>query len=275
MEKRLLEKLKQLFDHKENIYRALAIILITVYTFLFLSRLLVHAPDDYENTALRAKVNTGDLTVQMTSKTFYADRNLLEVGLMIDNNANSIPTGYSVDVAEKTNLKAHYKTQLIKIVDNYYLLYIHRLPAGWTNVSVLVHAAGSSGESSFSSNQKLYVSEPSAVKKKHFQSLQASAYAANYYRMLIGDCNRAMAKEGEKQARYRENISALNSQIRALKDQASYQTGSDKQDTESNIMSYQSQIVSLENDIRQSQIRANDNRQEIDLLQKKLKKMAQ
>ncbi|MFT8389953.1 MAG: hypothetical protein ABF683_01605 [Sporolactobacillus sp.] len=275
MERRLLEKLKKIFDHKENIYRALAAVLIVVYAFLFLSRLIVRVPDDYENTALRAKVNTGDLTVQMTSKTFYGDRDLLEIGLMIDNNANVIPTGYAVDVAEKTNLKVHYRTQLIKIVDDYYLLYIHRLPAGWTDVSLLVHAAGSSAQSSFTSSQKLYVSEPSAVKKKHFQSLQAPVYAAHYYRMLINDCGRLIAKEGKKQARYRKNIRSLNTQIRALKDQASYQTGSNKENTESNILSYRSQIGSLKNNIQRSKTSAKESRQEIDLLQKKLKKRVQ
>ncbi|MDD9150460.1 MULTISPECIES: hypothetical protein [unclassified Sporolactobacillus] len=273
MEKRLLGKLKQFFDHKENIYRVLAGVLIAAYAFLFLSRLLVHVPEDYENTALRTKINTGEITVQMTSRTFYADRNLLEIGLIIDSNANAIPTGYAVKVAEKTNVKAHYPTQLIKIVDDYYLLYIHQLPAGWTDVSVLVSDTGSSGLSLTSDNQKLYVSEPKAVKVKHFKSRSMSEHAADYYHLLIGDCEQSITKEGRKQAADRQNIHALNSQIRALKDQASYQTGSDKQTTESNISSYESQINGLQNDIQQSQTRAKDSRQEIGLLQDKLKKM--
>ncbi|MFT9116831.1 MAG: hypothetical protein ABF586_09230 [Sporolactobacillus sp.] len=267
------QKLKQIFDRKENIYRALAVVLVASYAFLFLSRLLLHVPDAAENTPLQTRVDTGEVTVQLTHKTFYTDQNLLELGLIIDPDSGTLPTGYAVKVAEKTNTQAHYRTQLIHVIDDDYQLFIHRLPAHWTDISVRIGPAGSSGLSDLSSSQTLYSSASSTGQKTAFHPQTLTGYAVQYYQFICRNDQHAIQKEAKKQARDRRTIRALKHQIGVLSEQASTQTGSDKTTTESTIQAYQSQIGSIQNAIQASRDRAAERREEIQLVLKKLKKV--
>lgn len=262
------ENVTHLLNRKENYYRILAVAIVVIYGFLLSSRFLIHLPNDLEDTPLRRQITNDTITAQMTEKTFFTDRNMLQVGLIIDDQSVTIPRGYAVVVKEKSNTKVNYKTQLIKITDAYYLLFVHRLPANWQSVSLQISEMGNSN-SAFSTDQKLYVANPKTTKVAHFKQQSSSYYTNQYYELLIKDDQKSIAREYKKQKDYQSDIRDIENKISSLKDQLTYQTGSQKQDTQNKILNEQTQMNGLKTNIQNSQDRVSEYRTEIQLLKKK------
>jgi hypothetical protein len=262
------ENVTHLLNRKEFYYRILAATIVVIYGFLLSSRFLIHLPNDLEDTPLRKQVTNDTITAQMTEKTFFTDRNMLQVGLIFDDQSVTIPRGYAVAVREKSNTKANYKTQLIKITDAYYLLFVHRLPTNWQSVSIQISEIGNS-DSTFSTDQKLYVANPKTIKVGHFRQQSSSYYANQYYELLIKDDQKSIAREYQKQNSYQSDIRDIENKISSLKDELTYQTGSQKQDTQNEILNQQTQMNGLKTNIQNSQDQVSEDRTEIQLLKKK------
>lgn len=253
---------------KGSLYQLMGFGIVLLFCFFLSSRLLIQGPHEYKNTPLRKKVQSNLLTEEMTSKTFFTDKNILVVGFMIEPSTNAALPDLRAKVQEESNLKAKYKTDFIQITEQYYVLFVQSLPSKWTSVSVQISEKGSNSNG-ISSPKKLYIAHPKTKIRTHFVKESKAYYENQYLELLIADAKKAIEKAVQKQQNFHQDIKKTHSKIKSLTDELSYQVGQGKVDMQTNITSLKGQIKDDQIQIKESQNAAQEQQKKIRLLKKK------
>lgn len=223
--------------------------LVGVYLFFLTSRIIFNTPSDNPDTELRTPITMGNHTVEIASKEFFSDRNLLEVDLMINKKGTSLPPDLKVKVKEKSDTDVEYKTDVKKITDEYYVVFVQDLPKKWKSVSLEVGDKNDESNSTISMNKKLYVGSQKVSTSEVFIKQKVDYYKAKHIDILMSDANKLIKNEDKNINKADSNISKFEENIVTLKSDLEFQTESEKVETQTEIKSNESQIASLKKEI--------------------------
>ncbi|KDN91251.1 hypothetical protein MF621_004227 (plasmid) [Bacillus velezensis] len=233
-------------------YKFSTAVIFMILLFFLSSRIIFGSPFEVENTKLNTPVSINNMTVEMTDRTYFSDKNLLEIDLMITDSTQDVPPRLEADVKEKSNKSKKYHPEIIKVRDDFYVLFISGLPKDWTAVSVLLNDKNDDDSGSLGSNEKLYSSSSDTKTLDVFVKRNKDFYEAKYIDLKIDANKKLIKEEEEKQDKYAAENTQLNSRTSSLKEDEKYQTAKEKEETESQISSNESKISSNEDAIKDS-----------------------
>lgn len=225
-------------------YKRMMLIIIVVFLFFLSSRIIFNAPSEDEDTPLRTPVERSNMTIEIVSKEFYMDTNLLQIDLIVNESGNGIPADLDVEVKEKTNTKEQYKKELTQITDQYYVLFVHDLPQKWKSVSLDLYNKREA-ENTINLDEKLYVSNTETDKKEVFIQRKIEFYEVKFINLLIEDADKIIQNEQEKKIETMKKITQMERRIESIQEEFTYKTEAEKAEEKQTIASLQSQIETL------------------------------
>lgn len=253
-------------------YKQMVYILSFVFLFFLSSRIIFNAPQKNEDTPLRKPVSFENLTAEISSKRFFTDKNLLQVGLIIKEINSDIPSDITVNIKEKTNQDKKFKTEIVKIVDEYYVIFIHDLPKKWKSVSIEV-INKNTNQGTIKLNSKLYVaSEKSEVKNK-FIKQNLDYYEEEYINILIKDTQKDIKSKEDLIKNNKKDIDKIEQKISSLKSNLDYETDQEKEVTNQEINEKNSKIESLNKEINEKETEIKELKDRIENLKLKQKNL--
>ncbi|MCE4051672.1 hypothetical protein [Bacillus sp. Au-Bac7] len=254
-------------------YKLFASILVVVYVFFLTSRITLQTPQEEKDTPLREVVNSDNYEIEITSKEFYTDQNVLEVDLIIEEKASNILSDLEVEVKEKSNVKATYKTELNKINNEYYVLFIKGLPSKWESVSL--EFFDKNNKASVRSTDKMYVAKEKAKVFDTFIQYSKNDYVVKHTNVQIRDAEKAIKEEENNIKKAKNNNLKYDAQRTALEDELAYQTDTEKEETQSKINGIKSSVNASNNAIKESEELIEEWQDRITKLKEKKEKLLQ
>lgn len=261
------------FKTRGGKYKFYASVLVVVYLFFLTSRITLQTPQEEKDTPLREVVNSDNYAIEITSKEFYTDQNVLEVDLIMEEKASNILSELEVEVKEKSNVKATYKTELNKINNEYYVLFIKGLPSNWKSVSLAFF--DKNNKAVVRSADKLYVAKEKVKEFDTFISYSKNNYVVKHTNVQIKDAEKAI-KEAEKNIKKAKNNNLkYDAQRTELEDETAYQTDIEKKETESKINGIKSSVNASNNTINENEELIKEWKDRITKLEEKKTKLLQ
>ncbi|CEN25486.1 Uncharacterised protein [[Clostridium] sordellii] len=267
----MLKKVK--FKNKKGRkYKQMIYILSFVFLFFLSSRIIFNAPQKNEDTPLRKPVSFENLTAEVANKRFFTDKNLLQVGLIVKEMNSDMPSNIDVNIKEKTNQNKKFKTEIVKIVDEYYVIFIHDLPKKWKSVSIEV-INKNANQGSVNLNSKLYIANEKSEVKNNFTKQNLNYYKEEYINILIQDTQKHIKSNEDLIKNNKKDIDKIKQKISSLKSNLEYETDQEKEVTNQEINEKNSKIESInkENSTKETEIKELKNRvQNLELKRKNL-----
>lgn len=259
-------KLELKFKTKGAKYKVTTAAIFLILLFFLTSRITFNAPDEDENTDLRVPIDFDPVTLEMTDRTYFSEDNLLEIDLMVTENSSQLPPKLKAVVKEKSDPQINYNPELIKIRDDFYVLFVRGLPKDWKSVSVQVIDENSDDDSTFG---KMYSSATKTKTVDVFVKKNRDFYEAKYIDLKIKDNQKLIQEEKKKQRKLNLEITQLRSQSSSLQKDIEYQIGDEKSQTESRIQSNSEDIKSKNEAIQESENTCSELLKRIELLKKR------
>ncbi|MBW7636329.1 hypothetical protein K1I48_23195 [Bacillus licheniformis] len=254
------------FKTKGAKYKVTTAAIFLILLFFLTSRITFNAPDEDENTDLRVPIDFDPVTLEMTDRTYFSEDNLLEIDLMVTENSSQLPPKLKAVVKEKSDPQINYNPELIKIRDDFYVLFVRGLPKDWKSVSVQVIDENSDDDSTFG---KMYSSAAKTKTVDVFVKKNRDFYEAKYIDLKIKDNQKLIQEEKKKQRKLNLEITQLRSQSSSLQKDIEYQIGDEKSQTESRIQSNSEDIKSKNEAIQESENTCSELLKRIELLKKR------
>ncbi|MCA1028841.1 coiled-coil domain-containing protein [Cytobacillus kochii] len=248
-------------------YKKMVYILGAVFLFFLTSRIIFNIEGENEDTPLRTPVAFSNTEVEIASKEFYMDENLLEVDVIVKQKGSVTPLDLSVDVIEKSDTEKQYKTEITKITEEYYVIFVHDLPDKWKSVSMIINDKNDENSSSLSMASKLYVSQEKTEKIEVFSVKKSDYYEAKYIDTLLDDTKKMITKDTDSINKAKADIKKIEEKISSLEAEQEFQTRTEKENTRQNIASLQTNIDALNSEKK----KLNDNLKEYQERIEKLK----
>ncbi|MEK4692345.1 hypothetical protein [Bacillus sp. FSL W8-1202] len=250
-------------------YKVSTGVIALILLFFLSSRIIFDSPFEEENTKLNTPVSINNMTVEMTDRTYFSDNHMLEIDFMITDSLQDIPPKLDAVVKEKSNKRKKYHPEIIKVRDDFYVLFIRDIPEDWTAVSVQLTDENDEDSSSIGSSKKIYSSSADTKTKDVFVKRNKDYYEAKYIDLKIKNNKKLIKEEEKKQKEYAVEITQLNSRISSLKEDKEYQIGKEKEETESQITANESKISSKEEAIKTSKETLDELEKRNELLKKR------
>ncbi len=193
-------------------------------------------PKAHEDTALRTPVSFSKMDIEVASKDFYEKKRLLEINVLVKERGNGIPIDLGVNIKEKSDTEVAFKKKIVKITDQYYVIFVHGLPDKWKSVSFYFYDKNES-KSVMKSDQKIYVSSAKAEKHDRFIPQKDSFYEVKYTNLLMKDAEKIIKEEQKMITKANENQNELKQKIESLEEELDYKTEAEKAEVNQTISS--------------------------------------
>lgn len=265
-------KKSKIKKRKGNKYKQMIYILSFVFLFFLSSRIIFNAPQKNEDTPLRNPVSFENLTAEIANKRFFKDKNLLQVGLIVKETNSDMPSNIEVKIKEKTKQDKKFKTEIVKIVDEYYVIFIHDLPKKWKSVSIEVVNKNVT-QSTVSLTNKLYVSYEKSEMKNSFTKQSLSIYESEYINILIEDTQKNIKSNEDLIKNNNKDIDKIKEKISSLKTNLDYETDQEQEITNQEISEKNSKVDSLNKEILEKEKEIKELKDRIENLRLKQKKL--
>ncbi|MEK4448623.1 hypothetical protein N1I81_22575 [Bacillus sp. FSL M8-0052] len=254
------------FKTKGAKYKVSTAVIFLILLFFLTSRFIFNAPTEDENTNLRTPVEFNSGTLEMTDRTYFSDDHMLEIDFMVTEVSSELPPKLKAVVKEKSDQNKEYNPELIKIKDDFYVLFVRGLPEDWKSVSVQIVDENSEDNSLL---DKVYSSSAKTKATDVFVKKNKDFYEAKYIDIKIKDNLKLIQDEEKKQQKLNVEITQLHTQNGSLKEDLEYQIGEEKEQTKSRIESNQSDIQSKKESIEESKKTCAELEKRIALLKKR------
>ncbi|MEG0235872.1 MAG: hypothetical protein RSB77_05415 [Bacilli bacterium] len=241
-------KKSKINNKKGKKYKQMVYILSFVFLFFLSSRIIFNAPQNNEDTPLRKPVSFENLTAEIANKRFFGDKKLLQIGLIVKENNTDIPSNIEVIIKEKSNTDKKFKTKIVKIVDEYYVIFIHDLPKKWKSVSIEV-INKNANQSTSNLNSKLYVANEKSEVKNSFTKQSLSVYESEYINILIEDTQKNIKSNEDLIKNNNKDIDKIKQKISSLKTNLDYETDQEQKVTNQEINEKNSKVDNLNKEI--------------------------
>lgn len=258
--------------NKGKKYKQMVYILSFVFLFFLSSRIIFNTPQQNEDTPLRKSISFENLNAEIANKRFFTDKNLLQVGLIVKENNSDMPSNIEVKIKEKSDQQKQFKTEVLKVVDEYYVIFVHDLPKKWKSVSIEV-VNKNAIQSTVSLTNKLYVANEKAEIKNNFTKQNLNYYESEYINILIKDTQKLIKSNKDLIQNNNDDIDKIKEKISSLESNLEYETDQEKEVTKQEINEKNSKIESLKKEIfeKENEIKELKNRIEnLKLKQKNL-----
>ncbi|MED1738131.1 hypothetical protein P4U97_01100 [Bacillus swezeyi] len=247
-------------------YKVTTAAICLILLFFLTSRITFNAPAEDENTDLRTPIDFDSVTLEMTDRTYFSEDNMLEIDFMVTESSSQLPPKLKAIVKEKSDPQKNYNPELIKIKDDFYVLFVRGLPKDWKSVSVQIIDENSDDDSTFG---KMYSSVVKTKTVDVFVKKNRDFYEAKYIDLRIKDNQKLIQDEEKKQRKLNLEITQLRTQNSSLKEDLEYQIGDEKSETQSHIESNSEDIKSKKEAIQESEKVCSELQKRIELLKKR------
>lgn len=265
-------KESKLKKKKGRKYKQMIYILSFVFLFFISSRIIFNDPQKNEDTPLRKPVSFDNLTAEIANKRFYTDKNLLQVGLIVKETNSDMPSNIKVNIKEKTKQDEKFKTEIVKVVDEYYVIFVHDLPKKWKSVSLeVINKNGT--QSTMNLNSKLYVAHEKSEAKNSFKKQSLSVYESEYINILIEDTQKNIKNNEDLIKNNNKDIDKIKEKISSLKSDLDYETKQEQDVTNQEISEKNSKVDSLNKEIFEKEKEIKELKDRIENLRLKQKKL--
>lgn len=265
-------KKSKIKKRKGDKYKQMIYILSFVFLFFLSSRIIFNAPQKNEDTPLRKPVSFKNLTAEIANKRFFKDKNLLQVGLIVKETNSDMPSNIEVNIKEKTDTNKKFKTEIVKIVDEYYVIFIHDLPKKWKSVSLEV-VNKNTNQSTSTLNNKLYIANEKSEVKNKFIKQNLNYYEEEYINILIKDTQKDIKSKEDLIRNNKKDIDKIKQKISSLKSNLDYETDQEKEVTNQEINEKNSKIESLNKEIYEKETEIKELKDRIENLRLKQKNL--